>query len=474
VTFSPTEENVALYDGVVNGVLNWNGYTVNVPYRQLLIASIGEGPTTRTVTVTSGENGSITPSTSNSIVDGSNATYTITPNNGYQIATVTVDSVSVSISELTTISGQTKSYTFLSVGADHTIEATFARYMANSPTITAPARINGTANTEITPVIMTVNGGTGSKTVAVAPSFSLPSGLTVSTAGRISGTPTAAGTTTTRFIVTDSVNETATATVEFVIAAVSAPVIVAPPPVPYLRTLTAPKMNLKDGKLMCTAGTYNSGFTLNGVIQGSATALFSPTNYTYNLLLNGQVQTSLSVITTSASVTWNLTGTTPGSVYSCSVTVTNNSVTSIDKSTDNTSGVSTAFAIQTKAISDADVTYKAALKVNTLAYPKALRDNRAQWSKEIAAIRANYYLTLDRIKANSGSKMVTDPTTAYNVMVAAKAKSNAVYAASKPAALAAKNAADKAALDAKTSAIAKAKSVYGTFIESIGYGVLIP
>ena len=46
--------------------------------------------------------------------------------------------------------------------------------------------------------------------------------------------------------------------------------------------------------------------------------------------------------------------------------------------------------------------------------------------------------------------------------------------ASGPAALATKDAANKVALDAKNTAIAKANATYGTFIESIGYGVPIP
>ena len=48
------------------------------------------------------------------------------------------------------------------------------------------------------------------------------------------------------------------------------------------------------------------------------------------------------------------------------------------------------------------------------------------------------------------------------------------YKASGPAALAAKDAANNVALDAKNTAVAKANATYGTFIESIGYGVLIP
>jgi vacuolar-type H+-ATPase subunit H len=143
-------------------------------------------------------------------------------------------------------------------------------------------------------------------------------------------------------------------------------------------------------------------------------------------------------------------------------------------STDNSAAVTTERSSQSKAISEANNVYKTALKDNSKAYPKALAANRTQWSKEIDAIRSNYYLTIDRIKASASSKMVTDATTAFNVMVAAKAKSNADYSKNKQDSLVSKKAADKAALDAKTAAIAKANAVYGAFIESIGYGVLIP
>lgn len=70
--------------------------------------------------------------------------------------------------------------------------------------------------------------------------------------------------------------------------------------------------------------------------------------------------------------------------------------------------------------------------------------------------------------------MITETSTALKVMIATQKKSDANYTASKPAVLAAKDAADKAALTARDDAIAKANAAYGTFIESIGYGVLIP
>jgi hypothetical protein len=166
---------------------------------------------------------------------------------------------------------------------------------------------------------------------------------------------------------------------------------------------------------------------------------------------------------------------TSGSLITCSVTVTANGVTKTDRSSDNSSAVSPALSAQAIATSAAEAAYAAAKSDNSKAYPKALVDNRAKWRAEIAAIRANYYQVLARINAESSSKkMISDKSTALKIMIAAQRKSTADYKASKPAALAAKDAADKAALDTKMEAIAKANALYGTFIESIGYGVLAP
>ena len=252
-------------------------------------------------------------------------------------------------------------------------------------------------------------------------------------------------------------------------------VYVAPTPVPYLRTLTPPKMNFKDGKLVCTPGTYNTGYTLDGVVQGSATALFTPSSFTYNLLINGVAQISLSATSSAVTATWNLPASPSGSLLSCSVTVSANGVTNSDKSTDNTSAISSALSTQAGSVATANTDYSASQSANSKAYQKALVDNRALWRKQVEAIRTNYYETIARITANDGTKkMIADKSTALKVYIAAQKKSAADYKASQPAALSAREAANKAALDAKNAAIAKANATYGTFIESIGYGVLIP
>jgi hypothetical protein len=373
-----------------------------------------------------------------------------------------------------TTTAASRTYAITAINAANSVTQTFA--ITVSPALSAPAftlsssTISATSGTAVSGYTINSTGGTVA-TYSISPAISNTPGLSFSTStGRISGTPTTAAAAATYTITATNATSPA-ATRTFTITVAEAPIVY--PPVPFLKTITTPKLNLKDGKLVCTPGTHNTGYTLNGVVEASSNASFTPTAYTYNLLINGVTQTSLTV-TSSNTASWSMPTATTGSLVSCSVSVTANSLSSVDSSTDNSSAVTTERSTQSKAVSEENKIYNAALKVNSKAYPKALAANRAQWSKEIDAIRANYYLTVDRIKATGGSKMVTDSTTAYTVMGAAKAKSNADYAANNLAALATKNAANKAALDAKAAAIAKANTTYGTFIESIGYGVLIP
>lgn len=76
---------------------------------------------TKTITATTGSNGSISPSGAVAVACGTDQTFTITPDLGYRIADVLVDAVSV---------GPVASYTFVAVTQPHTISATFS--VANS------------------------------------------------------------------------------------------------------------------------------------------------------------------------------------------------------------------------------------------------------------------------------------------------------------------------------------------------------
>lgn len=130
---------------------------------------------TYTITASAGANGSISPSGSVSVTQGNNQTFTISPNAGYAVASVTVDGASV---------GAVTSYTFTNVQANHTISATFAA--VPTFTITASAGANGSISPSGT---VTVNQG-GSQAFTITPS----AGYTVSSV-TVDGTSVGAVTT---------------------------------------------------------------------------------------------------------------------------------------------------------------------------------------------------------------------------------------------------------------------------------------
>ncbi len=73
-------------------------------------------PITHTITADSGENGSISPSGSQTVADGADMTFTIEAEFGYRIADVVVDGVSV---------GPVASYTFTDIDGDYNLTAGF-------------------------------------------------------------------------------------------------------------------------------------------------------------------------------------------------------------------------------------------------------------------------------------------------------------------------------------------------------------
>lgn len=431
----------------------------------------------------------LSSSTETAVAGTSIAGYTVSSTGGtigsYSISPAITNTPGLSFSTSTgRISGtpttvaSARTYTITATNAANTATRTFAITInPAAPAFTlSSSTISATTGVAITGYTVASTGGTIAN-YSISPAISNTPGLSFSTStGRISGTPTAAASSRTYTIT--ATNATSTATRDFSITVTDpAPVFVyvAPTPVPYLKTLTTPKLNLKDGKLMCVAGTYNSGYSLDGVIQGSATALFSPSSYIYNLLIDGVAQTSLSVTTSSATTSWNLPASSSGSLISCSVSISVNSLTNTDKSSENTSAVSTALSTRFQSVEAAEVTYSAATTANSKAYQKALVDNRALWRSAVDKNRGVYISELSRVSGLGATKETrAQKSSVLKVYIAAQKKIAAAYVASKPAALTAKDAANKVALDTKAAVIAKASATYGTFIESIGYGVLIP
>lgn len=87
----------------------------------LLLITSCQPPTTPasyTITATAGAGGSISPSGLVIVTEGENQTFTITPNEGYQIADVLVDDESV---------GAVTTYIFQSILQDHTIQTSFVQ-----------------------------------------------------------------------------------------------------------------------------------------------------------------------------------------------------------------------------------------------------------------------------------------------------------------------------------------------------------
>ncbi len=75
-------------------------------------------PKTYTLTASAGLGGSISPSGTITVAEGTSKTFTITPKTKYRISDVKVDGVS---------KGAISSYTFTGISANHTIQATFSR-----------------------------------------------------------------------------------------------------------------------------------------------------------------------------------------------------------------------------------------------------------------------------------------------------------------------------------------------------------
>ncbi len=78
-----------------------------------------------TIKATAGAGGSISPSGDVSVREGSDQTFSITPDKGYAVSNVKIDGRSI---------GAVKSYTFENVTGSHTIEVTFVKGTASAKT----------------------------------------------------------------------------------------------------------------------------------------------------------------------------------------------------------------------------------------------------------------------------------------------------------------------------------------------------
>ena len=105
-------ETVGTYSGTITITSN----DPNAPVTQIPLSGMAVEPVTHTITATAGTGGSISPQGEVAVLDGTNRTFTITPDTCRYVSDVLVDGASV---------GALTSYTFENVTADHTISASF-------------------------------------------------------------------------------------------------------------------------------------------------------------------------------------------------------------------------------------------------------------------------------------------------------------------------------------------------------------
>lgn len=253
----------------------------------------------------------------------------------------------------------------------------------------------------------------------------------------------------------------------------------------FLTTLTPPKLTLSEGNLLCMAGEYRSGYAIDGVIQRDATAKYKPGIYVFNLLIDGVPQTSLAkTVKGFNGAGWDQASSAPsGTMATCSVTVTVNRLTNIDKSTDlkeeNASTFSAAIATLTTATADAESAYELAKSQNA----KDLVDNLGfvRYIRNIGTwpIMMSYFYKYQDLDRECRRNRYTATCNAARAELRRK---EADEIRNFPALLdgyaemytAMRDAANKVALDAKTAAIAKANTAFRTEVQSTGYGVFTP
>ena len=100
-------------------------------YTMLNYLDIESNGTVYTITPSTGANGTIDPATAQSVVEGSNFTFTIKPANGYEVDAFEIDSAAAVLTD--------NKYTFTNVVTDHTINVTFKALPQYTVTPTAGA-----------------------------------------------------------------------------------------------------------------------------------------------------------------------------------------------------------------------------------------------------------------------------------------------------------------------------------------------
>jgi len=168
----------------------------------------------------------------------------------------------------------------------------------------------------------------------------------------------------------------------------------------------------------------------------------------------------------------------------CSVTVTVNHLTNIDKSSDSNEGTATAVSAAKATLATATAAAESAYELAKIQNAKDLAGqlgwvsfirSQGTWATRLSYFYRNQDLDRDYWRGSISRDNYFAARAVLRQKEADEVRNFPVMLDSiTDFYIGLKDTANKAALDAKTAAIAKANATYGTFIESIGYGVLIP
>jgi len=197
----------------------------------------------------------------------------------------------------------------VTVNSVHTPSATASVTIIINPAlvITTASLPSGTINTVYPTTTLNATGGTGALKWALA-SGTLPAGLTLSSAGVLSGTPTVFGSFPVTISVTDSASNPLTATQNYTIVIVPQTPAITTTRLPngvagtaYNQTLTFTGGNGSTPVWTITAGGLPLGLSLNtatGAITGTPTNASAGNTYTFTVTVAVGVQTSAPVTLT--------------------------------------------------------------------------------------------------------------------------------------------------------------------------------
>jgi hypothetical protein len=281
--------------GVISGTPSGTATTTSVTFtvtdstsmlsaNVMLSIQIKAGVTITGATLPTGYVGSVYTSTQLAATGGSGTYSTWALANGSSLPTGLTLSTAGVISGTPSGAAGTTSFTVqVTDSASNTATAAFSITIGAGVSITtATALADGYSNTAYSSVTLAATGGTGTYTSWTVTSGSVPTGLTLSSAGVLSGTPTTAGSYSFTVKVTDSASNTASATfiltVESTLSITTTSLTSAASGNAYSQSLAA--TGGSGGYLWSvsttatnTLITYNLGLSSAGVVSGTPSTI---------------------------------------------------------------------------------------------------------------------------------------------------------------------------------------------------------